>query len=153
VNAAAVALGVVAAYAILMAISNVAARAIVREAVTRATGGEPVHIMAAPVPFTPLRRWVVAEADSVYLVGDLNWLRRPRFTLEERAIERFPNHFAVAAATRGPAVRRFLSWARFPYYVVEERDDGFLVRLGDARYTLRPAGSWAAVEVEVGRVQ
>ena len=53
------------------------------------------------------------------------------------------------AATRGPEVRKFLGWARFPFFVVERRSDRQIVYVGDARYTLDPAGSWAAVSIEV----
>ena len=53
------------------------------------------------------------------------------------------------AATRGPEVRRFLSWARFPYFVRHEERGGSVI-VGDARYTLEPGGSWASVEVPLG---
>ena len=48
-------------------------------------------------------------------------------------------------------MRKFLSWARFPFYDVVDAGERYLVRIGDARYTLDPEGSWAGIEVEVAK--
>lgn len=129
-----------------MAISNVAARGVVRRSLGVMGHSEPQRLMAAPLPLNPLRRWVVIEEEDLYRFGTFNWLRRPRFVLDEFVIARHPSGIA-AAATRGPNARKFLSWARFPYYVVERRRAGQVVHIGDARYTIDPMGSWAAITV------
>ena len=138
-------------YVALMAVSNVAARRVAGDALARATGERPARLMTAPVPVNPFVRRVVAEVGDRYHFGTVRWLSRPRFEGEPFTYDAGPRHYAAAAATRGPRVRRFMSWARFPYFEVEERVDHYLVRIGDARYTLDPAGSWAGLEVEIDR--
>ncbi len=143
-----VALLLLGVYVGVMAISNFAARGVVRRSLAVTGHAEPQRLMAAPLPLNPLKRWVVIEHEDVYRFGTFDWLRRPRFALDDFVIERHPSGVA-AAATRGPNVRKFLSWARFPYYVVERREGGHIVYIGDARYTIDPEGSWAAITVPV----
>jgi inner membrane protein len=117
----------------------------VRKAALDAGLGEPAHIMVAPMPANPLRRWAVAEIDEEYYVSPL-----PQpfagAALQPVGLSRAPEGRAVVA-TRGPRARQFLSWARFPYFVVRSIDGAPTVVIGDARYTLEPVGSWASVTV------
>lgn len=145
------ALVLVAGYVVLMAISNLAARRVAADALERRLGARPTRLMAAPLPVNPFARRVVAEVGDRYHFGTVRWLPRPGFDPDAYTVDAGPRHFAAAAATRGPRVRRFMSWARFPYFEVEERRDRFVVRIGDARYTLDPAESWAGLEVEIDR--
>ncbi len=117
----------------------------VREAALDAGLGEPVHVMVAPMPANPLRRWAVAEIEEEYYVSPLP---HPfaRAALQPVGLSREPEGPAVVA-TRGPRARQFLSWARFPYFAVRRIDDAPAVVIGDARYTLEPVGSWASVIV------
>jgi len=142
-------LGLLAVYVGLMASVSLLARASVEETMRRTDAGAPERIMVAPVPINPLRRWVIAEVDAQYFVSALAW---PRGLAEVQPIglSRDPD-FRSVAATRGPEVRKFLSWARFPYFIVEEVDGERVVVVGDARYTLEPYGSWASVVVPLGR--
>lgn len=146
---AAVALVILAAYVGVMGISNLAGRRIVRGTFQRALGVTPQRIMVAPLPVTPFSRYVVADLGDDYRFGTLRWLPRPSVTLDSLSVRPFPAHYAATAATRGPLVRKFLSWARFPFYEIDDLGDRYLVRIGDARYTLDPEGSWAGVAVEV----
>jgi inner membrane protein len=132
----------------VLAMSNVAARRIVTRSLVEAGMARPTRLMVAPMPVNPLRRRVVVEDAGLFRFGFFRWLPSPSFELEEFTYDRHPASPAAAAATRGPKVRQFLSWARFPYSQVEERPDRYLVRLGDARYTLEPAG-WAGMLVEI----
>ncbi len=145
---AVVALVITAAYIGLMAASNVGSGVIVRRALGRA-GVVPTDVMVAPMPVNPFARWVVAADDERLRFGSFQWLRRPMFRLYDLSYPRGPTHPAASAATRGPDVRRFLEWARFPYFAVEERRGRYVVHLADARYTMTPADSWAAVTVEI----
>lgn len=145
------ALGVVAGYIALMGAAGVGARAIVTAELRNAGLPPPAHVMVSPVPVTPFRRWVVVEIGGEYRFGWFRWLGRPMFSLDDLSYPRGPTHFAAAAATRGPEVRRFLSWARFPYFEVEEQRDAYLVHIGDARYTMDPTDSWAALTVEIAK--
>lgn len=141
-------LGTAAAYAVLMAGSGLAARAAVgRDLAARGVVAD--RLMIAPQPVTPLSRRVVVDDGEGYWVGRLDWLARPRLSLEALPYDRQPRHAAGQAAGRAPAAARFLSWARFPYYLVEQLPDGYRVHIGDARYTVDPQGSWAATTVSV----
>ncbi len=141
-----VAMVVLVLYIAAMGVSNLAARRVVLGALAARGHAEPQRLMAAPLPANPLRRWVVIEDEEVYRFGSFDWLRHPRFVLDEFVIQRHPSGVA-AAATRGPKVRKFLSWARFPYFVAERRGAGHVVHIGDARYTIDPTDSWAAITV------
>lgn len=143
------ALLVMGVYIASMAISSIAARWIVTRSLTAAGLGVPTRLMVAPRAVDPFSKWVVIEDAGVFRFGSFRWFRSPKFTLDEYRYDRHPSHFAAAAATRGPEVRKFLSWARFPYSFVEERQDAYIVRLGDARYTLDPEGSWAGMTVVI----
>jgi inner membrane protein len=143
------ALVAVAAYVGFMALSNVAARAIVRRAV--AGDLQPERLMVAPMPATPFRRLVVFEGGGTIYRGRFDWLSVPRFELEQYRHPVHPASPAAAVATRGPEVRKFLSWARFPFSEVGATGDGVVVHVGDARYTVDPADSWAGVSVTVER--
>jgi hypothetical protein len=62
----------------------------------------------------------------------------------------------IAAATTGlPAAaattvgRRFLGWARFPWFQVEPRGDGTIVHLVDLRYADRPGTGFGTVSIPV----
>ena len=143
-----IALGLMGIYVAGMAVSNVLGRRIVHNTFTHGDV-QPVRIMVGPVPISPFTRYVVVDDGRRYRAGTLRWLPTPRIEIDSLVLDRFPSHYAVTAATRGPRVRRFLAWARFPYYQVEDRGEAFLVWIGDARYTLHPEGSWAATAVEV----
>jgi inner membrane protein len=138
------ALAVVSSYVVVMALSNIAARGIVKRDVER-TGARAERIMVSPLAATPFSRWVVVDDGDGYWVGMFDWLPLPRFELEKLPYDRDPPDETALRAARDPDARKFLSWARFPYYVVERRSER--VHIGDARYTLDPEASWAAVIV------
>jgi hypothetical protein len=98
--------------------------------------------MAGPVPVTPLTRSFVLEQDSVYRVGMFRWLPNPR--IEVTSLRSFPRarpvHPALAAAESLEVMRRFLSWARYPTFQVQQTGpDLYLVHAADLRYA-RPSG-------------
>jgi hypothetical protein len=105
--------------------------------------------MVAPLAVTPFTRWVVVEGESGYQVGMFRWLPRPRVELWPLPYDANPPGAVAAVLAREPAARKFLSWARFPYYLVEGRGDRYTVYMGDARYTVDPVDSWAATRVTV----
>lgn len=139
------------AYVGVMALSTLVGRGIVLRATRRVGGTPPERMMVAPLPITPLERRVVLDDGETYRFGTLRWLPRPRFDLDTLILPRMPPHYAATVATRGPAVRKYLSWARFPYYLVEDLGDRYVVRIADARYTLEPEGSWAGMAVDVAK--
>ncbi len=144
---AAAALAVVAVYIAMMAASNVAARNLVTKAVVATGLPQPSRLMIAPLPLNPFQRRVVMEVGNRYHVGQWYWLSL-RLDLADRVYDTAPTDYGAAAATRGPEVRKFLSWARFPVWETVDGADGRTVYVGDARYTLDArGGSWAAIAV------
>lgn len=145
-----VALIAVCVYIAVMADLRILARNEAHEGLTR--GGEaPERIMAGPVMVTPLRRQVVAEMDGGYAVGGVDWLRTPTFQAAPDLVLRGADHPAVAVASVTREGKIFLHWARYPYFVVEEKPDRYVVKMGDARYTLVPGQGFGGYTVEVPR--
>jgi inner membrane protein len=143
---ATLALGVVSFYIVSMAVSNVVARRLVTRAVA-VDGRTPDRLMVAPVPVNPFKRSVVVESEEHYRFGRWHWFGA-RFELTNLVYDAQPTGPGAAAATRGPKVRQFLSWARFPYWETDDTPEGRTVFVGDARYTLDArGGSWAAIAV------
>ncbi|UCC70985.1 MAG: metal-dependent hydrolase [Gemmatimonadota bacterium] len=142
------ALGVASGYVVLMALSNVAARGVVRQSL-RQDGVVAERIMTAPLAAAPFERWVVVESTAGYLVGLFNWLPAPRLELHELPYHHEPPSDAAVLAAEESRARKFLSWARFPYYLEEDGPGRHRLHLADARYTVDPYGSWASTSVTV----
>ena len=142
-----VALGVTAAYVGLMLLSSAAGRGlVVREAAT--AGLSPGRAIVSPEALDPLRRTVSLEVPGGYRLGKLRWFARPTLTLAPDFIARNErNPWAVAAAGTRDG-RKFLVWARFPYFVVRPEGEGATVTIRDARYPGQ-FGSWALARVKL----
>ena len=148
-----VALWVTFGYAAAMAVGAVAARRIAL-AEMAALSGEPVRrLLVSPVPMTPFRRRVVAELEKVYRTGEFRWRTDPH--MDRASIRVYPkgprNYPAVRHAASTTLGRRFLWWARFPAYRVENTDGGGVtVHIVDLRYADRPGVRFGAVSIPVG---
>ncbi|HSD71189.1 MAG TPA: metal-dependent hydrolase [Thermoanaerobaculia bacterium] len=143
-----IALGAVTAYIALMMISGFAGRAIVRRAAVAAGFSPSGCVLVSPVPLVPWRRTVVVEEINGYRYGNLRWTPRPVVELARGLRARNDLGPEVAAAKRLRQFRRFLVWARFPYYDVRREGGSAVVTAGDARYPGQ-GGSWAAVSAVV----
>lgn len=129
----------------MMAESRVVAARVRREF----GGGETSRaLMVAPVPLNPFARQIVLADGGAYRTG--------RWSLFTNAVswgETIPSNRddpAVARALMNPAVRPFLHWARFPFFIVRPNPDGTtLVHIADARYTESEGGGWASMSVTV----
>lgn len=130
-----VALAAVVAYMAVASIANIPAREEVR-ATLSARGIDPIErVMIGPVPANPFAAGVVAETPDAYVTGQWNWLTRPHVGSDTRSIPRLSPTAVSEAAAATPEVRRFLTWARFPYFEIETADSGHaIVRFRDARY-------------------
>ncbi len=139
-------LGAFGAYISVMAVIGLAGRgAVTRDLASRGMSA-PTSLMVAPVPVTPLRRAFVAEVDGRFRLGTVRYLPL-RVELDVASVERHPATADAAGVNEVEEAAWFLSWARFPFSYVEIDDDGVVIELGDARYTLDPARSWAGVVV------
>jgi inner membrane protein len=135
--------------AVMFALGRIGER-IVRDEMSAQGIAGVERIMVAPVPLNPLRRQIVASvaSDSVYRFADLRW--SPGASVEVR-------DFSLSSDARSPAARvardtergaGFLQWARFPFFVAEGSGSDSAIWIGDARYTVDPHLSWAAVRIE-----
>jgi len=146
-----VALVGVGLYVAAMTASSLAARSLVRREVA-ATGGEAGRLMVAPVPVNPFRRWVVVDDGAEYRVGDLDWLRSRVVSRDDLvAIRVAADDPRLAALREQPEAVRFLSWARFPFYRVGERETGVEVEIIDARYAVEADAPFGALTLTLPR--
>jgi inner membrane protein len=141
------ALAASALYVIAMLALGVASRRIARRELA-AQGLEPgSRLMVSATLANPFRRRVLLDDGGRYHSGSLALGPAARLAIG-RVIETNASTPAAIQAAGTPEGRRFLVWARFPFYVVESHTEGILVRIADARYSLgRGGGDWASVEV------
>jgi inner membrane protein len=145
------ALGAVLCYTIAMALSGMAARKVAARELAIISGHPVESLMASPVPLNPLVRRVVAVQGGSYGEGLFDWRRRPH--VDPATVRRFPrtppSHPAIAAASATTVGRRFLQWARFPSFQVEESGEGYLVHIIDLRYADRPSSGFGSIAIPV----
>jgi hypothetical protein len=104
----------------------------------RATrGGDPVSLMAGPVPVTPFRRQVIVDGGLDYETGTLDLLSR-RLTFDA-VILKNDTDSRVSRAREAPHIHAFLVWSRFPVWTIEETSDGTRVSVTDLRFAGRGA--------------
>jgi inner membrane protein len=120
-----------------MSVSGVLARHTIARKSEELFNGRVARIMAAPIPVTPLTRRFVLEQDSVYRVGMFHWLADPQ--VDVTSLRSFPRarpvHPALTAAESTQVMRRFLSWARYPTFAIQQIGaDSYLVQVIDLRY-------------------
>ena len=137
-------LAAVGAYIAAMLLSSAAGRVFVERA-AKDEGLAPARVMVSPVPIDPFRRLVVVEDPGGYRFGTLYWLRRPGVSFSTAFAAKNEEDPAAVAASRTPEGKKFLVWARFPYYEIRREKDRALVSIHDARYPT----SWASVTVAV----
>jgi inner membrane protein len=117
----------------MIAADALARRTVAREAL--ALGIQDVQgVMVAPAPANPFAGTAVIETPDAYYRGRFGWFAAPRLALTAEPILRGADPDVVAAASATRAAAGFLTWARFPFFVVRERKQGYRVRIGDARY-------------------
>jgi inner membrane protein len=112
--------------------------------------GHVERVMVAPVPVDPLRRQIVAAiaGDSIYRFADLRWIPAPSLQVRDFTLESGLGSPAADLARRTDRGAGFLQWARFPFVSAEGKGSDAGVWIGDARYTVDPRISWAAVRLE-----
>jgi inner membrane protein len=146
------ALGLVAIYITAMAISAWGARRMVLREITTGFEAPTESAMVGPVPFNPFVREFVVEQGEHYRVGTFHWFPTP--TLDLNAVTSYPrtwpSHPAVSLAADSPLGRRFLGWARFPTFEVEQIAEGrAMVHVVDLRYAREPGDRFGTVSIPV----
>jgi inner membrane protein len=147
-----IALLLIAVYTGGMALSSRAAARIVAREISSLPGGPVQATMAGPVPLDPLVREFVTEHGGRYRVGTFRWLKRPQVNRADlRTFPRGrPSHPAVLQAAQSLLGRRFLGWARFPTYEIEQMGPSqYLVHIVDLRYARPPGDGFGAISIPV----
>ena len=108
------------------------------------------RVMAAPHPIDPLRWDVVAEVGDQYRYGHFTWRDRT-LHLNDHRIPVAKESAVWTAAREQPAIRGFITWARFPWYETFPDARGVRVEIHDARYAVRrrPGGGFGGVTVVI----
>lgn len=133
------ALAVTLVYVVAMLGSSRAAEQVATRELEARYPGAIQRVMAGPVFLNPLRREIVAQQGQVYRTAGFDWLHLPH--IAPASVQSFPaTQPSDAAVTRAAASLRgheFLSWARFPVFVVDSGAGG-LVHILDLRYAKSP---------------
>jgi len=129
-----VALGCVVAYMGAALVASAVARREVRSVLPDLGLGPVTDVMVGPAAANPFAGSVVAATPDAYHLGEWRWFAEPRLRLDPQWLERHDRDPAVVAASRTPSARDYLTWSRYPYFEIERRPDGYLVRVRDARY-------------------
>ena len=133
VRPARLALTLAVVYIAAMVASAQVARAVVLEQWRAERGDAPEAMMVGPVPITPFHRQVIVDAGDHYRTGRFSWLNR-RAVFDPRVVPTRERDPAAERAREDPRVRAVLTWARFPYYVMEPVEGGTRVLLRDLRF-------------------
>ncbi len=142
-----VALGATAVYVGAMLVSSAVGRGLVERAADSA-GLSPGRTIVSPQALDPLERTVSLEVPGGYRFGTLRWVPRPTVSFAPEFIARNDHDAFSQAAARTRDGRKFLVWARFPYFVVRRQENAAVVTIQDARYP-GDFGSWAFVRVRL----
>jgi inner membrane protein len=146
------ALAVMTLYVGGMAVSGMAAARIVASEVSSLSGTQVQATMAGPVLLDPMAREFVTEQEGEYRVGTFRWLERAHVKRGDVLTypRGRPSHPAVLLAVESQVGRRFLGWARFPTFDIEQVGPGqYLVHIVDLRYARRPSDRFGAVSIPV----
>ena len=96
-------------------------------------GTPPRALMVGPVPVVPWTREVVIDAGPEYRTGRFTaWPRRLELTAQP--VPKNDHSPSVDAARRRASVAAFLTWARFPFWELEESRDRARVTVRDMRF-------------------
>ena len=131
------ALTIAAVYIAAMCMNARIARNVVLDEWRATRGGDPVSLMAGPVPVTPFRRQVIVDGGLDYETGTLDLLSR-RLTFDA-VILKNDTDSRVSRAREAPHIRAFLVWSRFPVWTIEETSGGTRVSVTDLRFAGRGA--------------
>jgi inner membrane protein len=123
-----------ACYILAMVVSARAALGIVADLWRETRGTEPRALMVGPVPISPFAREVIVDAGSHYERGTFTWLPVGLTFDPERIPKNASRAETAAAREQSRDVREFLVWARFPFWIIEERPEGTQVVVADMRF-------------------
>jgi inner membrane protein len=107
----------------------------------RALGLDPIDVMTGPRPGTLAHRDVIVRTPAAYHTGTWRWIAAPRLVLDNDPVPLRRGHDpAIDQAALDPRVQHFLTWSRYPFMHAVDSHGGWIVHVGDARYTGRGLG-------------
>ncbi len=92
------------------------------------------QVMANPLPARLLLRTGIAASENHYYRFRINWMRPGSFETIGEPIPIVEPDDIIEAALNSSDVRGLRNWIRFPYYEVQQLDDGWKVFIRDLRY-------------------
>jgi inner membrane protein len=110
--------------------------------------GEPLRVMAGPVPLNPLQRELIFDLGDHYRFGSMRLLPDREIIVQRWRLPTNLDHPSVRRSMETEEIQGFLYWSRFPYFVVEEDEGAVVVRAADARFS-RDASGWPAATVRL----
>jgi inner membrane protein len=144
------ALAVAGAYMLAMLASNVWARSVVREGLTRAGLPATTRFMVTPVLVNPFRREVLIDTGERYEKGIVWFEPAPHFRPAGYGVDVGLDQPEAAAALATPRAQAFLRWSRFPYVVIDRTTAPPVVLLNDYRYSDAGArAGWAGLSLKI----
>ena len=147
-----VALALAAAYVMAMFGSGLWARQAVQAGLDRA-GQQAATFMVTPVIGNPFRREVIIALGDRYEKGFVDFSPAPHFRPAGYGVDTHADDPMAREAALSRVGRQYLSWARFPFFVIERTQSPPRVQLNDARYS-GPMGTdgWSGAIVPVPEV-
>ncbi|MGE0863656.1 MAG: metal-dependent hydrolase [Vicinamibacterales bacterium] len=133
-----------AAYILLMVMSNVAARAAVREGLERAGRPPGTRFMVTPVAVNPFRREVVVDVGDRYEKGHLWFEPLPHFRPAGFGMPKGFDDPEARQALQSPRAQAFLLWSRFPFVQVDRNTSPPAIWINDYRYANAGPYGWSA---------
>jgi hypothetical protein len=149
-RAAIAALVLAAVYTVGMLGSNVWARSVVLDGLTRA-GQRNMRFMVTPVFVNPFRREVLIDTGARYEKGQIWFEPAPHFRPSGYGVDKGFDQPEAQAALGTPRARAYLGWSRFPFVVVDRTTAPPRLLLNDYRYSDQSARvGWAGLGVQIG---
>lgn len=140
-----IAIAALGVYIAGMAVSSRWGRTVVER---QATNGRASRVMVSPVPVTPFERRVVRDVGSAYETGALSLGTRARYNADTEVPTGRETLAASLAAETEDGIK-FLSWSRFPRFIVEADGPEPVVRISDMRYADERGRGWASVVIRI----
>jgi inner membrane protein len=145
-----VALAVATAYALVMLASNLWARTVVRDGLTRAGRPPDTRFMVTPVFANPFRREVLLDTGDRYEKGFLRFEPGPHFRPAGYGVDKGFDQPEAQAALATPRAQAYLRWSRFPFFVIDRSEFPPQLWLNDYRYSDASGRvGWAGLGVRV----
>ncbi|MCC7031907.1 MAG: metal-dependent hydrolase [Acidobacteria bacterium] len=145
-----VALAVATAYTLAMLASNLWARTVVHDGLTRAGRPADTRFMVTPVFANPFRREVLVDTGDRYEKGFVWFEPGPHFRPAGYGVDKGFGQPEARAAIATPRSRAYLTWSRFPFVVVDRTEAPPQLWLNDYRYSDASGRvGWAGLSVRI----